>query len=396
MLPTTPNEATTTATATTPKSAGGQSRFGAFASSVFGTRPAANNLSPLEQEQLDDELCDLDIYAALYPAASTTSTTSSSPNNDAFSPAAYKNLQTNAAGLLLRMQGAYRARTAALREARDEADAQREETADAQLRVALFKHQLEDMAAKAAEHEAAMLRLVTELNAEKQARHDERVAAASREKEVLAAACSGSLSLHSPPSEDLGVDDDREEEDGLDHDEEDRERRRRWRGSVETMMTDASSTSTSAPESESVSVFSRSRSPTVMTTITVASESTIAGGRMSSDFTALASPPPQKASAAAAAAALAPPKPKPVQQLSTFQKFVKGISGNESAQSAGSNNGGGGGGPESCRNCQGQSSSVAWDTVSLLRDENKGLKHRVAQLEVAVEGALDAVSGIGL
>lgn len=400
--PTTPNEVIM---ATTPKSAG-QSRFGLFASSVFGTRPANNQTPANAQQQLDDELCDLDIEAALYPGVSSSSSLPSpAADRDTFSPAAYKNLQTNAAGLLLKMQGAYRERTVALREARAERDADREEMEETKLRVALVKTQLEDMAHKAAEHEAAMQRLVTELNAEKRARYEERMAfreaAIAREKEG-----SGSLSIiNSPPpsigggggspSEDLGVDDDEE-------------RRRRWRNSrgtvksdlsVETMTTDGgdSAASTSAPESESVSVFSRSRSPTVMTSITTA-ESTVGGGESPAPSVIL--PPPssspsshQKASAISALA-LAPPKPKQVQQLSTFQKFVKGISGAEQQQQqTGSNNNSG---PDSCRNCSGQASSVAWDTVSLLRDENKGLKHRVAQLEVAVEGALDAVNGIGL
>jgi cell division septum initiation protein DivIVA len=39
---------------------------------------------------------------------------------------------------------------------------------------------------------------------------------------------------------------------------------------------------------------------------------------------------------------------------------------------------------------------MAWDTVNLLKDENKGLKDRVEELETAVEGALDVVNGIGL
>jgi hypothetical protein len=48
----------------------------------------------------------------------------------------------------------------------------------------------------------------------------------------------------------------------------------------------------------------------------------------------------------------------------------------------------------SCGNCEGQSVSVAWDTVSLLKDENKGLKERVSELETAVEGAIDVVNGV--
>jgi len=50
----------------------------------------------------------------------------------------------------------------------------------------------------------------------------------------------------------------------------------------------------------------------------------------------------------------------------------------------------------SCRNCEGQDASAAWNTVSLLRDENKGLKRRVGELESAVEEVLDAVNGVSM
>jgi hypothetical protein len=66
--------------------------------------------------------------------------------------------------------------------------------------------------------------------------------------------------------------------------------------------------------------------------------------------------------------------------MNAFQKILKGISGEEAG----------------CRNCKGQDASVAWDTVGLLRDENRHLKTRVGELEVAVEGALDLVNGLGL
>ena len=51
-------------------------------------------------------------------------------------------------------------------------------------------------------------------------------------------------------------------------------------------------------------------------------------------------------------------------------------------------------GETGCENCRGKDSSVAWDTVGLLRAENKGLKERVGTLEGAVEGALDLCSGL--
>ncbi|KAK0753169.1 hypothetical protein B0T18DRAFT_396157 [Schizothecium vesticola] len=87
---------------------------------------------------------------------------------------------------------------------------------------------------------------------------------------------------------------------------------------------------------------------------------------------------------------LAPPpararvqQPQPQPQLSAFQKIIKGIAGD-----AEETNG--------CTNCRGRDASVAWDTLSVLRDENKHLKVRMGELEVAVEGALDLVNGIGL
>jgi len=45
-----------------------------------------------------------------------------------------------------------------------------------------------------------------------------------------------------------------------------------------------------------------------------------------------------------------------------------------------------------CRNCEGKEASMAWDTVGLLRAENKGLKNQVGRLESAVEGALDMLA----
>jgi hypothetical protein len=49
-----------------------------------------------------------------------------------------------------------------------------------------------------------------------------------------------------------------------------------------------------------------------------------------------------------------------------------------------------------CRNCLGQDAGAAWNTAELLRDENRGLKQRVEDLELAVEGALDVVRGVGM
>jgi hypothetical protein len=133
---------------------------------------------------------------------------------------------------------------------------------------------------------------------------------------------------------------------------------------------------------ESESVFSRCRSPAL-------ASAHAAGGPLSDGTASVmgmrvdGGGTPNARGTALSGSANATPKQKSGQQMSAFQKILKGISG-ESAEGGG------------CANCKGQDASVAWDTVGLLRDENRHLKRRVGELEVAVEGALDLVNGIGL
>ncbi|KAI8634855.1 hypothetical protein F5Y19DRAFT_469905 [Xylariaceae sp. FL1651] len=318
---------------TTPRSVA-QSRLGFLASSVsaFTSRMTSPTQTAAE---VDDEICKLDIEAALFPASSPL-------DRDTFSPAAYKNLEANAVGLLHKMQDAYRQRTVTLQEIQAEREAQREELEETELRTRNFKNQLEKMATKAAEQEKAMQQLVAELQAEKRARHEERI---SREK--IFRGDEGSMM----GNEDLCVDEDE---------------RKRWRKSNGTVKSDMS-IDTDGESAESESVFSRSRSPTAMTCAT--------------ENESLDVPPSLHARPNLL-------KPRSAQQLTAFQRLVKGISAvKEEGDGSGS-------GTDGCRNCRGQDSSVAWDTVSLLRDENIALKQRVAHLEVVVEGALDVVNGI--
>ena len=81
-------------------------------------------------------------------------------------------------------------------------------------------------------------------------------------------------------------------------------------------------------------------------------------------------------------------RPKmPLQQKSTFQKFLQGIAP-AVVETPEDEYGGIGMGGEGCSNCRGKDASVAWDTVGLLRAENKGLKEQVGVLEGGVDGAL--------
>ncbi|KAK4455838.1 hypothetical protein QBC34DRAFT_2345 [Podospora aff. communis PSN243] len=316
----------------TPKNAA--SRF----MSVLSSRFTATPTSPI----VDDELTNLNIEAALFPPGSPT-------DRDPFSPAAFKNLQMNALGLLTKFQAAYRDRVAALQELQGEKLAQREELEEAETRARHLKMQLEGMAKKAQEQEREMRQLMDELAAERKARLEDRLAAEKFFSE-------GSM-----VSEDLGVDDDR--------------RRRKWvRKSADTVKSEGFETDEESAESESV--FSRCRSPTIpsgagMDGNTIDSSATPVQSRTSSLL-----PPPRTR---------ATQQQQPPQPMSAFQKIIKGIAGDSEDA-----------GVAECKNCKGQDASVAWDTVSLLRDENKHLKQRVGQLELAVEGALDLVNGIGL
>ncbi|KFH44947.1 hypothetical protein ACRE_042460 [Hapsidospora chrysogenum ATCC 11550] len=346
----------------TPKNAssatGASSRFALFASSMF-KGVASTTSSPVALPQ-DDDLMNLDIGSALFPTGS---------DGDAFSPAAFKNLQQTATGLLNRFQAAYQQRTIAYHELKSERAAQADEQEEVETRMHHLKLQLEDMARKAAEQEATMQSLMDELKREKKLRMEERQA---REK-------GSSLPEGSSVSEDLGV-------------EEDQRRRRKWRRRSGGTAKSDLGFDTDEESVEEASVFSRSRSPTIATTITDVSSveppvpQMKAPTTVASRTTMRLPPPPAAQNQRQQQQQQQQPPPQPQQtQMNTFQKLFKGMSGEAESR-----------GVSSCRNCEGQDASIAWDTVNLLKGENKGLKDRVGELETAVEGALDAINGVGL
>ncbi|WYZ40413.1 hypothetical protein EsH8_IV_000754 [Colletotrichum jinshuiense] len=303
----------------------------------FFSSPFSKSSQEQADPKQDEELLMLNIQEALFPPSSPT-------HRDAFSPAAFKNLEATAVGLLSKFQSAYQRQNAALQELRVEKDAHIDENDEADTRIQHLKVQLENMATKVAEQEQSMQQLMAELNAEKKSRQEERM---MRER-------SRPVSDGSSISEDLGVEDD--------------QARRKWRKSA-GFETDEESV-------EDASVFSRSRSPTT-------AAPSVFEGSISEASTAQPK-----------ASTLGPPKPArpslqktPSQQTSVFQKLMRGVTGDTAKEEEG---------VSSCTNCRGQDERAAWDTVSLLRDENRGLKHRIAELETCVDSALDAVNGIRL
>ncbi|SPN98380.1 uncharacterized protein DNG_01425 [Cephalotrichum gorgonifer] len=277
----------------------------------------------------DDELCTMDLEAALPSLLLSSSSPSSSPSlSSTPSPGDYDLLQAQALSLLSRFQTAYKAQSAALRDLQAEHSAEREEQAQLSAHARHLRAKLDDAVRRASEHEAAMAAILEELNAEKRARLDlERVKGSpGSEGSVI--------------TEDLAVEEDQRRE---------------------------------GDETDEESIFSRSRSPTMTE---VEGSFGLSPSRARGGATA-AVPRPRRT-------VPLPQQQQQQQRLTAFQKIIKGISGDEAAVAP------------RCGNCAGGDARVAWDTVSLLRDENKALKQRVGALEVAVEGALDAVNGVGM
>ncbi|KAK3990194.1 hypothetical protein QBC44DRAFT_72854 [Cladorrhinum sp. PSN332] len=369
--PATPKDNSTNGTMT--------SRFMSAISSRFNT-PSAQSASP-STAAIDDEILNLNLESALFP-------TGSPADRDTFSPAAFKNFQMNAIGLLTKIQAAYKDRVIALHDLEAERSAQKDEIEEAETRAKHLKFQLEGMAAKAAEQERAMKQLMDELNAERKARQQ---LALMTTTTAAAAATRSAPSPVAPSviSEDLGVDD-------ID--------RRRKRKSADSRSFDSDDDEEEDEiESESVFSISRCRSPTVTTATTQREaqqfpliQHATDGSVPDSPPRALGTPTTRVAGGGGGGGGIGSANVTLKQrtaingggngggQMSAFQKIFKGISGGTAEEANG------------CSNCKGQDASVAWDTVGLLRDENRHLKGRVGELEVAVEGALDLVRGIGL
>ncbi|KAF7558702.1 hypothetical protein G7046_g5453 [Stylonectria norvegica] len=312
----------------------GSSRFAFFASSVSALKDMAN--PPVVVPQ-DDELMCLDIDEALTP-------TGAPADGLAFSPAAFKNMQMTAVGLLKKFQIAYQQRTIEFRELKADQEARLEEEDEVNVRVHHLKMQLEDMAQKAAEREAAMHSLLQELAIEKKLRMEDRM---GRDATVP-------HSEASAVSEDLNAEED--------------QRHRDWRASGATAKSDQSA-DTDEESLDEASIFSRSRSPTITTSM--------------SEMSPVEPPAPSQKPVK-----LAPPRlTRSSSQMSAFQKIFKGIAGETPGEDGTSTSTNG------CRSCRRQEARMAWDTVNLLKNENKGLKSRVQELETAVEGVLDVVNG---
>jgi len=335
----------------------------------------------------DDYFLTLEIPSALYPQGVPS-------EKDPFSPAAFKNLMQNAEGLLSKLQSAYKHQTVSLYELTAEKDAQKEELEEAETRASHLKLQLEDMAKTVAEHDKVVEDLRHELAKEREARRLENEA---REKSIalIKARRLASEQRDSPivlTDQEIDI----EEDLGIANAGSGHRRDSIWRhsnGSNAIMESDDDADTHD-------SVFSRSRSPTLLDSSAI---SIITADTASIDVPATnGSTEILQASQARVMAApsltstthqqriIPSSRPKTIQRTSTFSKILRGGTTSKSVDEAKEDDAN-----ERCRNCQGGDVSLAWDTVGLLKMENKSLKSKMEALESGMDGALGLITGWG-
>ncbi len=310
--------------------------------SFFSSKTSSPKSAP-EAPDPHDELIDLDINKALFPGGPA----------DPFSPAAFKNLVQNAEGLLFQLQAAYKERTILLREMTVEKETQAEELKGAEARGKYLKLQLDDMAAQTAKQDNVIMDLVDDLAREKQLRREEDDAL-KRNVMLGKTSRATAVSRCDPGTTEAA------------------EYRRQSAASV---VSDSGFES----EEESVvdSVFSKSRNLT-----SNASESS---------FSASNSPDlyhrPERISIPPQAQKALP------QSLSIFQSVVTGTPGgflrDEPTEACTEDV------TSTCSNCHGVGASQAWNMVVDLKEENRILSARLAELEGALDGCLDLVNRLG-
>ena len=298
--------------------------------SLFGSKasPPKNSSSPADPS---DEFLDLDINAALQPNGPP----------DTFSPASFKNHMQHAEGLLSRLQAAYKERTIALQDMTAEKETQAEEFESTETRSKHLKIQLDDMAAKLAEQDKAMMDLVEELANEKRLRREEEDA---RKRSIKLVKPSGVNPLTFS-----------REDDGC------KSSRRRQRLSSGT-ETDCDS----EEESSAESLFSRNNLSSARISLSSVSTTSSPESYQQPDFSGVAT--------------------AQTARLRHSQSIL--IKTNRPPSSGGESLFG------SCANCQGANSSEAWSVVNVLREENHALKERVSHMESAIDGCLDMVGSL--
>lgn len=108
--------------------------------------------STVQPKSKPDDLANLDVKSLLFPDGPA----------DEFSPAAFKNLQQNAEGVIRLLQAAYKENLTALKKTTSERNVQADELEAEQMRSAHLKMQLTEMSDRAREQEMSLVSLKAE------------------------------------------------------------------------------------------------------------------------------------------------------------------------------------------------------------------------------------------
>lgn len=303
--------------------------------SFFGLKRQGESREELP-EPADDELLNLDITAALFPPGS-----SGLNDQETFSA-----LRNNADTIIRRLQAAYKHRTFALHEAMADKTEKQEELEETKTRMEHLKMQLDGMAEKVLQQDKAMKAMAEELEQERQLR--QRESEAHRHSVMLV------KSADDDTSSDLGT-------------ELRAPNRSLKRASNCTLTSDSGWES--GDESIADSVFSqRDGIGSPRSTITVPSPNMSQATLSTPTSTPI---PTQKDTKTPAA-----------MRPSAYDRVLKGLASTGLTKSRDTSD---------CANCHGVPASEAWSVMGVLKDENKGLKVRLGELEVVIDECLDVV-----
>lgn len=296
-----------------------------------------------------DELINLNIQASLFPTGQA----------DPYSPAAFNSLVQNAERLLSRLQTAYKDCTVSLHEIATEKETQAEELEGCQMRARHLKMQLDNMTAKLAEQDKAMMSLVDELAQEKQLQQQEQ-GTPKRSARPTTTARTNLTYKNAAGNTEMP------------------EARR---GSDISTLSVISDSGFESDEESPTNRASLKHQDTPSPSVSVSSASTT----NSRDSTHRTNLPPPTISYPPATAQPPRPKPPPAWAPGLFPTAHRSPASASTLRNPFD---------RSCSNCQGARASEAWNVVNVLKDENRGLKERIGHLESSVDGCLDLVTGM--
>ncbi|PKY06236.1 hypothetical protein P168DRAFT_231762 [Aspergillus campestris IBT 28561] len=299
--------------------------------SLFGLKRQERTELPVPAE---DEFLNMDVTAALFPPGSA----------ELDEHEAFLALRNNASNVLRSLQSAYKQRTFALHEVLAERVEKQEELEETRTRVGHLKLQLDGMAERVLQQDKEMKAMAEELEQERQLRRRDDEA---RRRSIMLVRSSDDDS-----TSDLGAD-------------LQAPKRSLKRNSNATFTSDSGFDS--GDESLAESVFSR-REGLESPTSTVAPSPNISQIALSPPSTAYLQASPKETKPATLSA---PPRP------SAYDRVLKGLSWGNSASK--------------CTICYGVPASEAWSVMGVLKEENRGLKGRLGELEMVIDDCLSMV-----